>query len=73
MASKLDKYGRESDQPTTDELVRELIADSQADSKPFIPSGYCPKHYVKISNGMFDAPCPLCESEMEEEAHRLPV
>lgn len=29
--------------------------------------GYCPKHGTeKVSNGIFDSPCPRCEAEMED-------
>lgn len=30
-------------------------------------NGQCPRHGYTISNGMFDAPCPACEAEMDRE------
>jgi hypothetical protein len=51
------------------DIVADLIADAEYQEKPFIPAGYCPRHYIKTSNGMFDTPCPECEYEMEINAH----
>jgi hypothetical protein len=32
-----------------------------------VPYGRCPKHREQVvSNGMFDAPCPICEAQNEQ-------
>lgn len=43
--------------------VQEDVRLSKQDDS-FVPYGRCPRHpHVTTSNGMFDAPCDICEAE----------
>jgi hypothetical protein len=45
------------------EGVQEAARDTE---RNWVPYGRCRRHpHIPISNGMFDAPCNLCEAENE--------
>ena len=51
------------------EAILWAAQEVEAPPKPFIPSGCCSKHGQRISNGMFDGVCNLCEAEQDEAAY----